>query len=199
MFITPVLKPRVAQQIDQVELFLETFKETLINPVVAGGAPRDWFFGNPARDIDIFVEAGTDLTSILKFYENLENSFTVTKTKAELPAHYQSPYISSVMDVCTSGKTKIQLVVLEEGFPAATVTDNFPISISKITYKNYSIDPSEEFLYSVRHARLTVDVGVDPQLPYIQKIRAYFHTYKLVTQRRGETRFTGISDIEDLF
>lgn len=66
------MKERIQKQKKLAFSVLEKLKELGFFAVVAGGAPRDWFFNRPAKDIDIFVQnIETSLTSaaIVKIFD----------------------------------------------------------------------------------------------------------------------------------
>jgi len=59
------LKEKIQKQRKLACQVVQSLKELGFFSVVAGGAPRDWFFNRPAKDIDIFVQENPqkDLTT----------------------------------------------------------------------------------------------------------------------------------------
>ncbi len=145
MFISPIFDNRVQHQMNATDMFLELFKDVLTNPLVCGGAPRDWFFNNTAKDIDIFVDP-QDTTPILEKMKELKlNRFSI-KTSEELPENYRSDYISSVITV-TYLNIVFQIIVKTTN---QHPLENFPCSLVLITYKDFNIQPQPLFLSSIR-------------------------------------------------
>ena len=50
MFIAIPLSRHVKEQIDKTDAILNELKPFLVNPIVAGGAPRDWYFNVKGKD-----------------------------------------------------------------------------------------------------------------------------------------------------
>lgn len=64
----PVLKPQFSVA-DQKALTDEVLAKLPFDAIVAGGAARDWYYGNPAQDIDVYFNFDIDqrgLTDVLE-------------------------------------------------------------------------------------------------------------------------------------
>jgi tRNA nucleotidyltransferase/poly(A) polymerase len=70
--------------------------------IVAGGAPRDWFMGNLASDIDVFfcTRHGISISTVKRQLEHVGFVIESTKTGKNLPAHYKkNPMLKCLLAV----------------------------------------------------------------------------------------------------
>lgn len=172
MFITPKFKTRVVSQMNSTDLFLGLLRDVLVNPIVCGGAPRDWFFNTTAKDIDIFVDP-QEVTPIVDKLSSLNITDVDVKTSEELPENYRSDYISCVISV-KHLNIKYQIIVKE------TTEDpllKFPCSLSLIIYKDFNLQPHDQFLYSLKNSLLIF--RKDCNQKYERKMISYFPNYTI--------------------
>lgn len=103
--------------------------------LLAGGAPRDWYFGNEANDLDFYF---------------CSTANTMSRTKRQLESigfegvtHTSSPYTSELYRCmeglvriweCVVDGIKVQLIQLAEPKYRWKVVDNMDISICKAYY-----------------------------------------------------------------
>lgn len=103
-----------------------------LNLVCAGGAPRDWDHGNPAKDLDLFFYGKT--TNTKNVYDFLVNNFfdVVIKDGQDLPEEYKgNPNLICVYDFKYKGED-VQLIQVK-----CSVYDyimEFPCDLSKIFF-----------------------------------------------------------------
>ena len=154
--------------------------------IVAGGAPRDWYFGNPANDIDVFLYR-PDLVTSWAHEAILENvGLKVHQLGQNDTNHYlysKNPKIAKVFE-CTYKRQRFQFVfMLEKTF--TSVVKNFPLNICMAWYKNGEIHTTKDFERAVNHQAI---VKVNPLYAdgdaYITKIKnkfpgfGYFSSYE---------------------
>lgn len=179
---------------DLIKIQKEIAKEVLeelevIDPhcILAGGAPRDWFFNKPASDLDFYVYDPLNLSqkawmdrlskTLLdvkplgmvegKSDKDVEEEYTAMK---DLRYVYEGEYMGVI----------VQVMVMN--MPTFTsVIDNFCVENSKIWWKGGQLHPSWEFLVS--HATRTIKVCKEhaPKQRYLDKMVKKFPTYKLIT------------------
>lgn len=178
---------------DTVLSKLETFDPTCI---LAGGAPRDWFLGNTATDLDFFVywrpefemQKWRYLTQLrnLGFKHVQERRFNCV----DIPENYKrNPYLIAVYEFIFKGE-KIQIMFMKA--PTFTsVVPLFPFGICQAWYKrpldtasplgDTGIQVTHEFRLSVNHKILRVlnELYNDGD-GYIEKIRAKFPDYLFI-------------------
>ena len=93
------LTEHVLSEIDLTEKLLALLEDDLVDPLVAGGAPRDWFFDRLSNDIDIFIR--NDEESFKAIHERLKRVPLLQrlsiKTTDQLPESYRSDNIDGVI------------------------------------------------------------------------------------------------------
>lgn len=154
----------------------------LIDPycIVAGGAPRDWYFGKEAADIDLFFHCPQASTQATMEEMLLRAGFKVTSTKTgdDIPDWYKkNPYLKTVYETEAFG-VKVQLLRMSKQ-TWDSVIDKFPLSICKAWYKNGKAHYEKDFLRSVEfEAIYKTNTIYNNEHQYIQKVLAKFPQYK---------------------
>ena len=181
------LEEHILYEIDLTEKLLAVLDDHLIDPLVAGGAPRNWFFGQYANDIDIFVrndkesfkEIFTYLTS-----NNIGHNHNI-KVSDEIPEQYRANSIDGV--ITFRFEKTFQIIRVKEEI--INVIDTFPCNISKISYKDFVLKPNPEFIMGVRTQTLMFYNGTNES--YKVKIKRYFPRWLVYGDTR-DTRDTGV-------
>jgi hypothetical protein len=154
----------------------------LIDPycIVAGGAPRDWYFGKEATDIDLFFhcpQASTQAT-MEEMLKRAGFKVTTVKDGENIPDWYKkNPCLQTVYETGIDG-VKVQLLRMNK--PTwNSVIDKFPLSICKAWYKNGKIVLEKDFVRSVKfEAIYKTNMIYNNEHQYIQKVLAKFPQYK---------------------
>ena len=119
--------------------------------IVAGGAPRDWYFNKEANDIDVFFYLSKNYTC--EVIDKLLSRLGLDMERLgpeEFPKGYQlNPNIYQVFNV-KGYSTPVQLILLNSPTWEAAVPQ-FPLSICKAWYKNGKSGYDRDFLISVSH------------------------------------------------
>jgi len=178
---------------DVVKIQKEIAKEVLeelevIDPfcILAGGAPRDWFFGKPASDLDFYVYDANFLSQGVwterlsktlldvkplgmiegKDNDEIDHEYTALK---ELRYVFEGEYMGMTVQVMVMSRPTFECVV-----------DHFCMDNSKVWWKGEYIIPTFEFLLA--HATRTLRVSEDhaPKMRYIDKMVKKFPDYRLV-------------------
>lgn len=148
--------------------------------IVAGGAPRDWYFGKEASDIDVFFYVRGDLpTSWIS--DILEEMGFVThrvNTGEGLPDIYKkNPHLRAVFD-CTVDGVDVQLLLMHKP-TFVSVIPEFPLNICGAWYKYGEIRTTKGFDRAVKHkAIVKVNTLYANEDAYIQKIKSKFPDFK---------------------
>jgi hypothetical protein len=148
--------------------------------IVAGGAPRDWYLGKPATDIDAFFYDGRGYTlkTIKQMLESAGFEITQIKLGDKIPELYKkNPSLKGVFEANINGITVQMMRMSKPTFDC--VLPNFPLSICHIWYKNNRIVPEKHFLRSVKHKLIykTSDI-YNSEHSYVKKILDKFPDYK---------------------
>ena len=185
MQVNPTFSEEVINEMNLLDEFLSLTENILVNPFVAGGAPRDWFFNNTCSDIDIFVHPSTNKEELKLFInENPQLQFVREASRDLIDSGAYS--IGNIFDVLTLSfnYNSDSLKTIQIVFTDPTGNDllkTFPVSICCLSYQNYSIRPTELFLKSVRDATLYLpETGQDLRnTPYVMKIRRKFNRHRM--------------------
>ena len=148
--------------------------------IVAGGAPRDWYLGNLASDIDVFFYFRNDLTTtrIGDILKSLGlDVFRVNEGNGLPDIYKKNPQLRAVFDCVVEGLSVQLLLMLEPTFKS--VIDHFPLNICKVWYKNSSIKTTKDFERAIKHkAIVKVSSLYANQDKYLQKIKSKFPEFK---------------------
>lgn len=176
MIVNHTFSEEVLNEVNLLEDFLTEYNQLLPSAIVAGGAPRDWFFNSISTDIDIFISGISDLKSLdAVLRTDSEITELDLKTTEELPANYRSENIQSVLSFKYSGKP-FQVILTQHVGISILLT--FPTSISRIYYKDYRIHPSAIFIKTIHKARLFYYNLDEHTLPYLNKISMKFSNFR---------------------
>ena len=156
------------------------------NAIVAGGAPRDWFFGKVARDVDIFLYRPDLVTTsnIIAVFSSiklnlhyLEFLYSENGDRTGHGTYISNPLISHVLE-CTYSGVNFQFIFMTES-TFTSVVPHFPLNMSRIWYKDGELHPTGEFLHGVNTKSLIkMDEIYADGHTYIDKIRKYFPDYR---------------------
>jgi hypothetical protein len=147
--------------------------------IIAGGAPRDWFLGREATDLDFYICIPTDITQSAferqLFSLGIPNA-TYSRMSLEDARYIVNPLVRWVLNFEREG-VKCQLIVMKES-TLTSVVGYFPLSICMTWYKNgiiYEVDERDVFGLTVRKKAI-VKTGTEYSSDgwYIGKILAKF-------------------------
>jgi hypothetical protein len=143
--------------------------------ICAGGAPRDWHFGKPATDLDIFFHTGVEqLTIVAEMLRHVGIDIDSGKAGENLPEWYKlNPDLNCVYSAAVDG-VNVQLMFMRYK-TQDTVVPQFPFSICKAWYKHGTITLDREFKVCEKH-KIIVKTGTlySDEHKYVQKIKAKF-------------------------
>ena len=151
--------------------------------ILAGGAPRDWYFGREATDLDIYLHI--PLNQNLQVFQKRLNAIGIRDAVMSDVFNEDSPYkrnplVRWVLSFVYDGVI-IQLIVMTES-TFTSVVQYFPLSICKVYWKNGVIrdaDKWSQFGVTVAHKAL-VKTGEAYSAGgwYIDKIKAKFPDFQ---------------------
>lgn len=148
--------------------------------IVAGGAPRDWYLGNPATDIDVFFHVGgnTPISTISNMLSSVGISDTTHKDGHNIPDHYKmNPSLRCVFGTNIEG-VDVQIMLMRSP-TFESVLPQFPLSICHAWYKNGKIVAEKPFLRSIKHKAIyKTNTIYNNEHEYVKKILKKFPEYK---------------------
>jgi hypothetical protein len=172
--------------IDEMELGNQVLdKLYYLDPssIIAGGAPRDWYFDKNCSDIDVYFYYRPDISTttvknILGKIFDVDMKLLGSSMSHDKHEHryLRDDKISNVWEFDYLGKT-VQLI--RRNIPTFGVTNSFALNLSMIWFKGNQINPEEHFLTGVKNKSI---VKMNPLYldgdKYVQKIKNKFPTYK---------------------
>lgn len=177
----------ILRQMTIADEVMEKLAPITPHAIIAGGAPRDWYFQKTARDVDIFLyrpDLKTNLDVLSTFSKvglslsSFDTSLTVDGDHVTGHGTYiHNPNIDHVYETEYFG-VQFQFIFMKS--PTFTsVVPRFPLNLSRIWYKNGTIHPTGEFLHGVKNtALIKMDELYADGNKYIKKIRERFPDYK---------------------
>jgi len=122
----------------------------LIDPycILAGGAPRDWYFNEVANDLDFYMYVRPcTLDKLLKMLQQVLPECIIEPTDKRTHDVDLYKTMDSLRKVLNTevGDCKVQIMILTEPDSTFKCLDEFSVSICKIWYKNGQIKRSKDF------------------------------------------------------
>lgn len=167
--------------------------------IVAGGAPRDWFRGMPAKDLDIYINVpqGTDTMELKEVLETGSEGVppTVHRRTANNPYIYDeftSNHIMDVFDYVSMGDL-VQLVVTD--IDPVAVMKSFPINLSRAMYirtgDGTGVSVFEDCFMRGMNEKSIVAMNRNYHLDYVTRIMEKFQDFTWHPYNGfGERRYT---------
>ena len=157
--------------------------------IVAGGAPRDWWFDMACRDIDVFfyrpdLGCTGDVKAVFESVGIKLDSISPTfvddgdvSTPEGHSTYFLNPHILHVFESTIKGQ-QFQFIQMAE--PTFTsVVPHFPLNMSRIWYKFGKITATDAFLSGIKYQSLIkLDELYADGNKYIKKIMGRFPDYK---------------------
>lgn len=120
----------------------------IIDPyaLLAGGAPRDWYFGNPCNDLDIYYYSNGDTVNACKgqlealfphlIFINRSERFERNSREDQLEVYNSMKFLKRVFETNVSG-LKVQFIQLEDNKKQFDVVGAMDVSICQCWYNHY--------------------------------------------------------------
>ncbi len=145
--------------------------------IIAGGAPRDWYLGRLAKDLDIYLYVPQN--SLLRHFKTQLAAIGITEIEqstlsADDARYISNPLVRWVLNYEENGEN-IQLIVMKES-TYTSVVQHFPLSICKVWYKGGKIIPYSRQFTETTDRKAIVKTGTEYSSDgwYIDKIRDKF-------------------------
>jgi len=169
-------KEIIAQQKQVADEILDGLMVADPHCILAGGAPRNWWLGKPANDLDFYVHwqhANQDV-EIGRFKRM---GFDVTRLEQSNEEHYQTmPSLGRVWE-CEYKGIKVQFMVMREP-TFKTVIPSMGTSVCKAWYKGGRIRYTLDFLVSHINNVMFLGEGYTGEEMHVKKMKEYFPDYR---------------------
>ena len=197
---------RITKQKQAAEFVLQKIEE-LFDPsaIVAGGAPRNWYFKDEAKDIDIFMCPTKKRINNEKIYDTLHTikglRVTRVQTGENLKEYSRNPYLKTVFK-CEYTHPELDTIIPDPNgflpnifqhrnipikFEIMWMTDpvsdcvlkTFPVNISMVSFKYGRIITTEDFLIAVDHKIIYLNKveNIPVSYLYIDKLYTYYPNF----------------------
>ena len=168
-----VIAQRVLQKLEAIDPYC----------ILAGGAPRDWWWGNEAADLDFYIYVPDRPHKAIK--KQIERAGLVVKevkTGENMPINYKlNPFLRCVIDI--EEEMPVQIMVMSEP-TFKSVVPTFALSVCQAWWKGGDVSVSKEFLAGARHNAI---VKTNPlyhnEHYYLEKILAKFPNMKYYSSK----------------
>lgn len=167
---------------------ISQFKKMNYKILLAGGAPRNWYFNKPAKDLDFWIDSSnrcsdfeTHLTIIDALNVNkLDNPFEVKMY--ERTGEYTSTDFVKASYSCLIDDIEVQFIMVK-GNPY-NVVEKFGTSICMFYFVGDNIEMEKITEFSLAHKIIYYQDGFDgiekgKLYKHIEKIKSYFPDYKI--------------------
>jgi hypothetical protein len=150
------------------DYWLTQLQHVYPDTICAGGAPRDWYFGNTAKDIDIFVFGwGTD--------KSFRDKCATVGLHLPLPSVSAKEEYKTCNQVCYIYDCPPVQIILRRGLSRGLL-NTFGLSLSQIEYQDGKIHPSKAFIKTVETN--TVEVYDNCSDEYLARIQSKYPDFK---------------------
>lgn len=168
------------QILTQNVLNLVARREPSWNPLVSGGAPRDWDVGTKANDIDVWCKAGLTMGKDVR--KSLERMFSLrVEIKLVSPKDYPTGegYIEYIYSATIVG-LEFQFIFVTDNSVEA-VHNHVCASLSRIHFdhETLSLHPTRDYKESRKgqHIIYYDDKGCSPRVSYVNKMKKRYPEY----------------------
>lgn len=123
------LPPQIELQKQTAQVVFNTLCTIDNDCILAGGAPRDWYFNKPATDLDFFIYIPNSVSDNIVI-NLISNLFVIDEIKNNAYTPYtKNPNLRFVFQI---GGYNVPIQIMVMSFKTDYVLDSFPLSISKI-------------------------------------------------------------------
>ena len=167
--------------------------------IVAGGAPRDWYLGREATDLDVYFHPNpnwnvmTVRNQLIAAGFELPNNTDLQENLMSVSQYLANQYLKAVYNPINTAM-KVQLMWMSEP-TFESVLPQFTLNLSKAYYKNGKISTDSIFDFGVAEKAIirTNAVYINNDR-YIDKIKAKFPDY---TYYESEAAYFGNEEALD--
>jgi len=182
----------IEQQKALADRILDGLKVISPYAILAGGAPRDWYFNEKANDLDFYLytsamtlhAAKKQLAKVL----GIDSSQIKTKSRIDSSLYATMQCLRTILDV-EGFDMPVQIMLLNKPKDEFKVVDVMSTSICKIFYHEGKIIPKQEFMLTVKTKIIFLDEGYSWSDPHPTKIVNRFkHKFTTATKERAMER-----------
>ena len=157
--------------------------------ILAGGAPRDWYFGNEAKDLDFYLYSSAITTNALG--KQLSNALGIDierisfQSKWEESLYTTMKRLSKIVNI-SGYDFPVQVMILKEPNDEFKVVEDMSTSICKVWYKDSKINLTKDFKLTVASGKMFLNEGYNWTDPHPKKMMERFRDKYCVSTRQPE-------------
>lgn len=167
--------------------------------ILAGGAPRNWFFGKEAKDLDFYIHLPSETMNATELrFKRVDLGVKHVDYKSDKWKDYGiMEHLFRIYEGEYQGQ-KVQVMVMNES-TYHSVVPYFGVSICKFWWKGYDVQPTNEALISIITKTLFVKDDYSAKEIHVEKQKRYFPNYKVKPYSEyNEAAFMTFSESVDL-
>lgn len=176
------MREKIKQQQDIALEVLHKLEITDPNCILAGGAPREWWFEKEANDLDFYVYWG-ECTTCGEDKRRLDllgfKSYRLMNRNPMTELYGSIPELRRVWEIEYKGE-KVQIMVMSSP-TFRCVIDRFGCSVSKVWWKGNSIKVTLDFIISHILKVNLIKEDYNAGETYVKKMSSRYPSYRTVT------------------
>ncbi len=171
---------------------------SVIDPYVllAGGAPRDWYLGREANDLDIYMyirpcNVGETREMLTKALGGIQTevacnySFFLSKKEEWSNNYKKMKNLKRMFNFKVDGM-KIQIMQMNSPEDVFSVVNDISCSICQISYKNKELKPHDNFIMTMLTSEMYCNQDYDWSDYHPKKIAKYFKGSFKISSKKPE-------------
>jgi len=173
----------------------------IIDPyaLLAGGAPRDWYFGNPCNDLDVYYYSNGDTISASKgqlqslfphvTFTNRSERFENKSVDEHREVYNSMKFLRRVYETQVGG-LKVQFIQLEENKRQFDVVSAMDVSICQCWYNHYkdAVVLSDNFKLTLATDIMFLPNGNSWSDKHPLKMRERFERFSCGTKEQAQSK-----------
>lgn len=168
-------------------------KLEIIDPhcILAGGAPRNWFLGLPARDLDFYIHLNETQEATERRFKRLNLEAKLVDYNSETWADYGvMEHLFRIYEV-TYKDMEVQIMCMRES-TFKSVVPCMGVSVCKFWWKGGEVIPTNEALTSIYNKTLYVKDDYSAKEDHVKKMIKYFPDFEVKQESLWKRDFIDI-------
>lgn len=146
--------------------------------ILAGGAPRNWFLGLEANDLDFYIHLDETLAATeLRFKRAGLAAKHVDFKSSKWETYGTMEHLFRIFEVEYDGM-KVQIMCMRES-TFTSVVPCFGVSICMFWWKGYNVVPTDMALTSLLTKTLYIKSNYSAKELHVVKMKQYFNDFKV--------------------
>ena len=155
--------------------------------ILAGGAPRDWYFGMEAKDLDFYLYSSAITTKSLG--KQLSNALGIDIERISFLSSWETSLyttmrrLSKIVNI-SGYDFPVQVMILKDPRDEFRVVEDMSTSICKVWYKDSKINLTKDFKLTVASGKMFLNEGYSWTDPHPKKMVERFRDKYYASNRQ---------------